>query len=352
MEARRLIEDPLSSLTSSGFFVVATVTGGRAPCCGRCMGLLQYSTVLHVPRRPPRLGGARRRCACCWSWRFAFLAGCCRKPSLAPPHRPPPSAPPPPAVADVAANGTTGSAPQNVTDESVGASALSRIRAIQSAATGEAAAAQNIKVLGGACSSLEGVWQRGGARPLAQAVGRCCSLCMCGATHGGVLPCCSGALHDATSFPFLASALHPSNHWKPGDADASSFIPVHSSGPPTFRPLPAPQVLWNVCFWSAVFVGGFAVLHGALLLLLRWKQVRPSVRRPSAAGCTRTSHPLQALPCRRPLPANPRLPGPAHPRSAHAFCVCPPHPASCPLHPHRSPPPRCCTCPAWSCSSS
>ena len=33
------------------------------------------------------------------------------------------------------------------------------------------------------------------------------------------------------------------------------------------------QILWNVCFWSAVVIGGFAGLHIALLLLLRYKQV-------------------------------------------------------------------------------
>jgi hypothetical protein len=33
------------------------------------------------------------------------------------------------------------------------------------------------------------------------------------------------------------------------------------------------QILWNVCFWSAVVIGSFAVLHIALLLLLRCKQV-------------------------------------------------------------------------------
>ena len=39
------------------------------------------------------------------------------------------------------------------------------------------------------------------------------------------------------------------------------------------------QILWNVCFWSAVVIGGFAALHIALLLLLRYKQVSKQGRR-------------------------------------------------------------------------
>jgi len=76
-------------------------------------------------------------------------------------------------VSDIANGTASGGQAENVTSASVGASALSRIRAIQSAASSEGAAAQNL------------------------------------------------------------------------------------------------QILWNVCFWSAAVIGGFALVHLGVVLLLR-----------------------------------------------------------------------------------
>ena len=53
-------------------------------------------------------------------------------------------------------------------------------------------------------------------------------------------------------------------------------------------------VLWNVCFWSAIVIGGFAVAHLAVLLMLRAAKVRPR-----GQGLAQGRGLLRALTCAR-----------------------------------------------------
>ncbi len=67
-------------------------------------------------------------------------------------------------MSDVA-NGTASGQPENVSDASVGASALSRIRAIQSAAGSESAADQSMQVSRRPCRGLAAMTQSSAAWP-------------------------------------------------------------------------------------------------------------------------------------------------------------------------------------------
>ncbi len=124
---RLLVDDPLSSLASSGFYIVTTVTGGYKWLAGWQLWLVcsasaaavnwtlrHWHVRLHLPTRDGR--------------HISTSYGCL-----------------PAAVADVQ-NGTAQGGTETVSDAAVGASALSRIRAIQTAAVGEDAAEQSLQV--------------------------------------------------------------------------------------------------------------------------------------------------------------------------------------------------------------
>jgi hypothetical protein len=121
------------------------------------------------------------------------------------------------------------------------------------------------------------------------------------------------------------------------------------------------RILWNVLFWSAVLIGGFALLHAALLLLLRWKQVRRRGGGGGGAyqrgtGLSAVSWAVAPVPqpaCGRRRGSISRAASTAMPCTLAVGARVDPSRAGAPrCSPPRRRPPRCCTCPAWSCCCS